>query len=81
MGSMQDMDGRVGSAMGMDMEAEAEEPAKIGPPYDPLVPQMWQDRLRAFEKLNFIKFRRIFQSLFYLLQHSKRESICYEETN
>jgi hypothetical protein len=41
MGSMQDMDGRIPSAMGMDMEGEGDEPAKIGPPYDPLIPQMW----------------------------------------
>lgn len=58
-----------------------DEKARIGPPYDPLVPQMWQAKLREFANLNIIKFPRIFQTFFYLLQYSAKENICVELTN
>lgn len=74
-----DMEGGPGASIGMDEEGS--EKAKIGPPYDPLVPQLWQEKLLAFAGLNVIKFPRIFQTLLYMLQHSSKEDVCLEHTN
>lgn len=52
-----------------------------GPPYTPCVPEMWQAKLREFAGLNVIKFPRIWQSLFYLLKFSGKDSICVPGTN
>jgi len=34
-----------------------------------------------FSDVDMIKYRRVFQSLFYLLQYNDREAICTRETN
>jgi len=31
-----------------------------GPPYTPLVPEQWQEQIRAMQQLHVVKFRRIF---------------------
>ena len=46
------------------------------PPYTPLVPEMWQEKLKELSQLHVIKFRRLFQSLFYFLKFGSREAIC-----
>ena len=38
------------------------------PPYDPLVPEQWLERIQEFKSLHLIKFPRIWQSLIYLLK-------------
>jgi hypothetical protein len=53
----------------------------MGPPYTPMVPQMWQPRMMEFAEVDVIKYKRIFQSLFYLLQYNDRETVCTKETN
>lgn len=77
MGSMQEMEGH-GASIGMD---DDDDKAVIGPPYDPLVPQLWQDKLRQFSGLNVIKYPRIFQTLLYLIQLEPKEELCVEATN
>ena len=53
----------------------------LGPPYDPLIPEQWLPLCMELSKLYVIKYKRIFQSLFYLLQYASREEICQPDTN
>lgn len=55
--------------------------ADTGPPYTPLVPEQWQEQIRAMQHLHVIKFRRIYQSLFYFLKYKERDDICVTDTN
>ena len=55
--------------------------ADAGPPYTPLVPEQWQEQIRLMQNLHVIKFRRIFQSLFYFLKYRERDEISYTDTN
>lgn len=61
--------------------ADNEEDQKKGPDYTPLVPEMWQEKLKAFSKLHVVKFPRIFQTLFYLTKFAEKESVCFRDTN
>ena len=77
---------RVQSAMssvkesGQDKRSNADA-ATAGPPYTPLVPEQWQEKCIELGSLHVIKYKRIFQSLFYLLKFHDREAICQKETN
>lgn len=51
------------------------------PPYTPLEPEIWQGRLREFSNLHVVRFRRIFQSVFYFLKFGGKEELCIDETN
>lgn len=57
-----------------------EEGSKV-PPYTPLEPEIWQGRLREFSNLHVVRFRRIFQSVFYFLKFGGKEELCIDETN
>ena len=71
-----------GDNMGSIADSQmVEDRARIGPPHDPLVPQVWMARLQEFASLNIVKFPRIFQTLFYVLQYAPREELCVESTN
>ena len=59
----------------------SEEPSDIIPPYTPLVPEQWQEKCIEMGHCKIIKFRKIFQTLFYLCQYQTRESICQKDTN
>ena len=61
--------------------AANEDANESGPPYHPLVPEQWQEKLREFSKLHIIKHRRVFQCLFYLLRYRERQEICLRDTN
>ena len=54
-----------GSAKGSQEDKEENEI----PPYTPLVPEFWKNKMIEFSQLHVIKFPRIFQSLIYLLHH------------
>lgn len=51
------------------------------PPYDPLVPEQWLERVQEFKTLHLIKFPRIWQSLIYLLKFKDQSEICERDTN
>ena len=57
------------------------EAVRQGPPYDPLRPELWQDKLRDFMNIHTCKYKRIWQSLFYLLKYADREAVCLPGTN
>lgn len=42
------------------MDGDFEEQEHKGPPYTPLEPEMWQEKLRELSALNVAKFRRLF---------------------
>ena len=60
MSSIKDMEAGMGSAAVEGSVEMGDDAAKIGPPYDPLVPQLWRDKLAEFAKLNVVKYHRIF---------------------
>lgn len=74
--------GGVGSAMSsIDKGSKDGDKADEGPPYTPLVPEQWQEQIRAMQNLHVVKFRRIFQSLFYFLKYRERADISLVDTN
>lgn len=50
------------------------------PSYTPLTPQQWLDRCQEFSKYHQVKFARLFQLLFYFVQHKSRAEICLHDT-
>ena len=42
---------------------------------------MWKEKCQAIGNLHVMKYRRILQSLFYLLKMHEREEICIKFTN
>lgn len=67
-GPTSDPAGGVASAMSsIDKGSKDDGEKEGGPPYTPLVPEQWQEQIRAMQHLHVIKFRRIFQSLFYFM--------------
>ena len=50
------------------------------PDYTPLVPEAWKDRCINIGQLHLIKYRRVIQSLLYLLGYN-REDVCEKYTN
>lgn len=45
------------------------------------MPEAWKERCQAIGNLHTIKFRRVIQSIFYLLRLGTREEICEKYTN
>lgn len=68
----------LGSARGSNQDDEEGEEI---PPFSPLIPEFWKQKCMDFGKLHIIKFPRILQSLFYLLNCYTREDICEKDTN
>lgn len=42
---------------------------------------MWQSKCVELNELHIVKYRRIFQSIVYLLRYQPREVICEKDTN
>ena len=68
-----------GSAKG-SANGEGEDAINV-PPYDPLVPEQWLERIQEFRTLHLIKFPRIWQSLIYLLKFEDQSAVCERDTN
>jgi len=71
-------DQRAQSAMSSQKESQIDKKSQENesPPYTPLVPEMWKEKCQQVGNLHLFKYRKILQSLFYLLRVEDRESIC-----
>ena len=76
-------DQRAQSAMSSQKESQIDKKSQENesPPYTPLVPEMWKEKCQQVGNLHLFKYRKILQSLFYLLRVEDRESICQRFTN
>lgn len=49
--------------------------------YIALAPEQWQEKVRDLRNIYVLKYHKIIQALFYLLQYQTREDICERGTN
>lgn len=72
---------RAQSAMGSHASARDDKSQAGGGQYYPLVPEQWKEKIFEFRNLSVIKYARIWQAVFYMLQYRERQFVCERDTN
>ena len=54
------MSGSIKESQLKSSKEATEEQVDVGPPYTPMIPQMWQPKLIEFSEVQIIKYKRIF---------------------
>lgn len=65
----------------MGSAASARDDKSVSGQYFPLMPEQWKGKIMDFKNIYTIKYKRIWQAVFYLLQYQKRQYVCDRDTN